>query len=248
MRNGIFPIFAKGRVLKKESIEYLRDFPNDLVSLAHAEYSDGVIFGFSISYADGQVLVSKGALKFRGEIIVLDENSIPIPEFEQQLFIKLHIGKIRETEDYIACPIEMIMNRIKPLQDSEIELGRFYLNPGAILRCKHDSFRDLHTPENTLDITNVPYAGIGSATMHPIALREYARSLLFESSDAADIAFALMCLNGGVVQKSCIQWHIAKKSNKQYSEYTLATIYDKLSEMLSARRGKPAKPRFIGIE
>lgn len=248
MLNGIFPIFTKGRVLKKESIEYLRDFPGDLASLAYGDYSDGIISGFSIGYEEGNVLISKGVLKYQGNIIIVSKNSTAITEYDQLLYIKLIIGEVRENEDYKICKIEIVIDKNEPNKADEIELGRFCLNLGAVLRCGYDSFNDLRTPENTLDITHVSYAGIKEATLHPRVLKEFAGAVMAGSSDALDINFALMCLNSLIVHKNSIQWYIAKKHNTGYKDYTLTELYIKLSELLpqDERKEKPAKPRGRG--
>jgi hypothetical protein len=248
MRNGIFPIFTKGRVLKKDSVEYLRDFPYDLASLIYTNYSDGLLCGFLISSVEGNILVSKGALKHQGNIIVVPESTIWLEEYEQLQYVKLMIGKRRETEDYHLCPMEVVIDRRLPNTWNEIELGRFCLNPGAILRCDYDSFSDLRTPENTLDLTRVSYAGKGAPTLHPRVLQEFARELLMYSADPTDISFSLMCLNSNLVHKSAIQWFIAKKFSCDYKEYLLSKLYEKLLEMLPEHglKGKRVRPRGHG--
>jgi len=234
MRDGFFPLFTKGRVLKKESVEYLRDFPNDLVSLACEEYSDGILFGFTVGSSGDRdsINISKGALKYHGDIIIVPENTFGMTEYGDFLFAKLVIGKRSETQDKIIRPMELRISRSEAKAENELELGRFCLNSGAALRSEYDSFSDMRTPENTLDITRVPYAGYGAPTLHPRVMKEYAGAVLAYSQEPADTAFALLCLNTGVVHKSCIQWHIAKKTDKRYEEYTLTTLYEKLEELL----------------
>jgi len=234
MRNGFFPIFAKGRVLKRESIEYLRDFPYDLASLVYENYSDGILCGFSISSEDGWTHITKGALKYLGNIIVVPENTVAMAEssYGKFLYAKLIMGKSYETEDSKICPMELKVDTREAVGRYEIELGRFCLNSGAILRCEYDSFSDLRTPENTLDLTRVSYAGYDAPTLHPRVLKEYALAVLAYAHDAADVAFAVMCLNASIIHKSSIQWHIAKKINSSYVDYTLPKLYDKLEELL----------------
>jgi len=252
MRNGFFPLFTKGRVLKKESVEYLRDFPYDLASLACEEYSDGILFGFSIKSSDDRkfIHVSKGALKYQGDIIIVPENSFEMTEYGDVLYIKLVIGVCRETQDKKIRPMELKISRSEAKADNEMELGRFCLNSGAVLRSQYDSFSDLRTPENTLDITRVPYAGNGAPTLHPKVMKEYAGAILENSQEPTDIAFALMCLNTNIIHKSCIQWHIARKTDKRYEEYTLPALYEKLEELLpqsGIKKREKQRPRGPAI-
>jgi hypothetical protein len=247
MRNGVFPIFTKGRVIKKESIEYLRDFPYDLASLAFDNYCDGVLFGFGLKSKDEKVIqVSQGAVKFQGNIIVISECEMDITEFSRFSYAKLAIGSCKETVDFKSCPIDIRLDSSEFLHKNEMELGRFCLNKGAILRCKYDSFGDLRTEENTLDLTRVPYACMGATpTLHPRVLQEYSRALLPVAEDATDIAFALMCLNagGGVVHKSSIQWYIALRNHEEYKEYLLTQLYDRLMDMLPGHKGVKQRKR-----
>lgn len=248
MHNGIFPIFTKGRVLKKESIEYLRDFPYDLASLACVDYSDGIISGFSVCSKDEYIHLSKGALKYHGDIVIVPDNEVKIIGYEQPLYIKLVIGKCQLTEDYKIRHIEIKIDKIDSLAENEIELGRFCLNRGAVLRCEYDSFSDLRTPENTLDITHVRFAGIGAATLHPRVLKEYARAMIANPFDTVDFTFAMMCLNAGILNKSSIEWYIAQKTGSSYKEYTIEELYEKLMSLLPqhSRRNNQNRPRGRG--
>ena len=237
MLNGWYPIFTKGRVVKKESIEYLRDFPHDFIETTLSNYSDGILYGFDISFAensDGErkVMVTKGAVKFQENVLVFSECMVPVNDHEKLQYLKLHIGEKHCTEDYACRTIEIVLDTNSPKQN-EFELGRFALNYGAILRCDYDSFSDMVTPENTLDITNVPYAGIGDATLHPRVMKEFARGLLQKSSDPVDVCFCLMCMNSHIVYKDSILWFVSKRDKSDYENCTLSQLYSKLEGILA---------------
>ncbi|MCL1981766.1 MAG: hypothetical protein FWG53_01570 [Clostridiales bacterium] len=248
MRNGYYPLFIDGRIVKPEGLSYLRDFPDDLASVALENYSDGVLFGFSISTKEGKVVVSKGALKYKGEIIVVTENAIAMAGYGHWSHVKLVLGECSVTKDFKICPIEVVADSHEAKAENEIELGRFCLNLGAVLRREYDSFSDLRTPENTLDITRVLYAGEGTPTLHPLILKEYAQALMASSDETLDIAFALTCLNSSVVHKRSIQWYIAKKTGSPYQDYSLDDLFDKLVDMLPDQdiRQRPKRPRSKG--
>jgi len=190
MHNGLFPKFIKGRTVKKEALEYMRDFPNDFAGAVFNDYSDGVLFGFTIRYEDEKIVISKGACKYQSEIIVVPEIDLPVHEYSRLLYINLEIGQLEESMDYDTRSIEIYLAKHRPTRTNELELGRFSLNQGAKLRCKHDSFKDLQTLENTLNIIYVPYASIGGHTLNPVIMRKFADELLVRSSDAVDVNFA----------------------------------------------------------
>ena len=243
MRDGIFPLFTKGRVLKRESIEYLRDFPHDLAVLAFDGYADGILFGFTIEFSAKQrhLIISKGAVKHQDNIVIIPKETI-VPVSEDYcghlVYIKLFINNYYETEDKKTCDIDISLDEDDPSSSFlashslKIELGRFHLNSSAILRCQHESFADLFTPENTIGITCVPYAGLGATTLHPVILQEYANKLMQISSEPVDMSFAMTCFNTSVVHKRAIQWYIAKKCGNKYKDYPLLELSEKLREIL----------------
>ena len=57
MQNFSEPLFRKGRVLKTESLEALRDFPLHLARLGLERWADGILFGYDIHYENGSVSV-----------------------------------------------------------------------------------------------------------------------------------------------------------------------------------------------
>jgi len=234
MYNNNFPLFIKGKVVKKEALEGLRDFPHTFVSIAFDNLSDGIVFGFSIFFDKDKntITVSRGALKFRGHIIIVHENELSINKYGTLLYIKLIVGDYCEKDGFEFYPIEMKIND-EDFKENELEIGRFILNKSAVLRCDYDFFSDLRTSINTLDITRCSSAGNDVATLHPNVLKVFAKTLLNNSSDAADISFALLCINSSIIHKNSIEWYIAKKIGGEYREYTLDDLYKKLEEILS---------------
>jgi len=224
---------VKGQVVKKEALEGLRDFPHSLASIAFDNLSDGILFGFSIFFNKDKnmITVSKGALKFNGNIILVHENALSISEYGTLLYVKLIVGDCREEDGFKIYPVELKIED-KDFKQNELELGRFILNENAILRCKYDFFDDFRTSVNTLDITHCPFAGIGGATLHPEILKGFAKSLLENSSEVTDIAFALLCINSSLIQKNSIECYISKKIGDECKEYNFEELYKKLAEIL----------------
>lgn len=245
MYNNSFPLFTKGKVVKKEALEGLRDFPHALVSIAFDNLSDGILFGFSIFFNKDKstIIVSKGALKFRGNIILVHENELTINEYGTLLYIKLIVDDFREEDDFKFFPVELIIDN-KDFKENELELGRFVLNKNANLRCKYDFFDDFRTPVNTLDITRCRFAGVGGVTLHPNVLKGFAKALLETSSEATDIAFAFLCLNSDIIHKNSIEWYIARKNGGECREYSFDDLYKKLAEILSynIKKDRPTGP------
>ena len=48
MFKNIYPLFERKRLLKKEMLENIRDFPRDIFDIFFRNYSDGILTGCDI--------------------------------------------------------------------------------------------------------------------------------------------------------------------------------------------------------
>jgi len=60
------PLFETGRILKKEALEVIRDYPKDLLSILYEGYTNGVIRGLRLSYdhENRSLIIGKGLVKY----------------------------------------------------------------------------------------------------------------------------------------------------------------------------------------
>lgn len=246
------PLFQKGRVLKKEGLDALRDFPSGMAEIFFKGWSDGILAGFDISYqkgtsGKGQIIVSGGAVLYKENIIMADQEIIPFEEFDKQIIIKLYIFPVVNTEDFDIYPLEICAEEEGNNNNNGLELGRFRLSQGARLRKEYQDMQDFHTAYNTLDITNVPYAGPGGVTVSPVILQVFARMLLSSrTSRESDISFALMCLGRPPVPKECLLHYISNRLGIPYKEMGQSGIYKYLVQI--AGTGNTGRRQVKGKE
>jgi hypothetical protein len=67
----MFPNFGKGRILKKEMLESLRDYPRDYLDICFKDYSNGIISGADILVGENGITVSRGVVKHNNRIYML---------------------------------------------------------------------------------------------------------------------------------------------------------------------------------
>jgi len=226
MQNNSYPLFARGRTLKKESLDVMRDFPRDLFDIAFCEYSDGVLYGLSVSAQHEHVYVSSGAIKHLGKIIIIKDEILPFTMFEQCVSVKVSIGLKELSKDFETIPLEVKVDTNLSLRENEWELGRFTLSKGARLRLEYTGVSDFKTPNNTLDLTEILYAGVGKTTFSAKLLKIFAHTLLQAANPShIDISFAFTVLNSERVQRDFILWYIAKRLNRPFMELSNIEIY-----------------------
>ena len=249
MQNYVYPVFTTGRVLKKESIENIRDFPRDLLDVFYADYSDGIICGFDVTYNARKLYISGGALKNDGKIIVLKDASCDFNEFGENIWVRLRLGETQETEDFLTVGVEIKITRDSGAAANEIELARFRLAEGALLRKKNEyrGVSDFITRDNTLNLVHVKYSGLYSPTFSPVLMKVFAKEILRVSQDGADIAFAFICLNGNIVHKDCIVQYLNNRLNAAFGEnISNAEIYEALIDVTRKQNAAPVKRKIGG--
>ena len=154
----------------------------------------------------------------KGQVVLAGKEVFPFDAFDRQTVVRLYILPGYPADDFYICPLEV---RIEEIEDSTegLELGRFRLSQGARLRKEYQDMQDFHTAYNTLDITNVQYAGPGGATVPPVMLQVFARMVIAnKAAGEADISFALMCLGQVLVPRECILWYISRRLGTPYRE------------------------------
>ena len=242
------PLFQKGRVLKKEGLEALRDFPYEFARLWLNNWSDGILSGFDISYIgdedkEGQLVVDAGAAWYEGQIVLTEKETFPFAFYDRPVKIWIRFFPKQTTEDFFVCPLEISVEEGEQEKEG-MELGRFRLSKGARLRKDYRDLQDFSTAYNTLNLTQVPYAGEDGITVSPVLLQVFARMILENpSAKESDINFALLCLNHPPVSRKCLLWYISRRLGIPYRELGHSEIYQCLVQIAGTGNRKLQEKR-----
>ena len=252
-----YPYFVLDRILKIETLEELRDFPRDMLSILSEDLSDGVISGLTPTVEEKYITFSKGIVKYQGDIYLISPD--PVVAFEateNEVIIKMEFLDIEETHDYRSRGMLLKIDANITLEENEIEIGRFKLKQGAELRSDYVDLEDFITEYNTINIVHVKYAGYKVSTLSHLVLKYFAaQALETRTTDVMDINFCMLCLNSGRIEKSVIQNYIAYKLEEEIKDYTnselhrkLVTILDKIKRENSGLKRKAAVGRKVIID
>lgn len=229
-----FPNFQKGRILKREMLENLRDLPRDFLDLYFQEYSNGIITGVNLHVNGTTLIVTKGIVKQNGRLYIL-QNDFELPYFPtgKETVLKIRFTEELNSPDFTIFSSEIMLDDLDELAENELELGRFKLKPGAKLRTDYIDFADFATEFNTINSIHCQYAGLYKSTFHPMILHYFAREMLkSKPSNAYDISFALECLNQERMQREVIDYYISNRLGLEYKEYTNLEIHKYLGRIL----------------
>ncbi|MEG0258725.1 MAG: DNA and RNA helicase [Lysinibacillus sp.] len=229
-----YPHFQKGRILKREMLENLRDYPRDFLDLYFQDYSNGIIKGVNIVVAETKLVITQGIVKHNNQIYILHTDyELPYEATGKETILKIRFANEVNELDFTAFTTEIVLDDSMELTRNELELGRFKLKSGAKLRSEHIDFHDFATEYNTVNYIYCQYAGLHKSTYHPMILQYFSKELLkSRTSNAYDIAFALECLNHDRVQRDVVDFYVSNRLGLEYQEYTNPQIHKYLGRIL----------------
>jgi len=232
--SNIFPNFGKGRILKKEMLENLRDFPRNFFDIYFKNYSNGIIAGTDIHIGGNNITVKSGIIKHNGRIYMLtDEYEFPYYNTNKEVVIKVKFLGDSSEGDFSTYRTKIFLDDVIEKSEDELELGRFKLREGAILRSVYTDFYDFETEFNTVNIINAEYSGYGKSTLSPDILRYFSKIVLkHHSENIYDVSFAMHCISENEVTRDMIIYYIANRLKIEYKDYTNLEIYKYLKTIV----------------
>ena len=91
MFKNIYPLFESKRILKKEMLENLRDYPRALFQIRCQDYSDGILWGCRLAAEEKAVRIEPGVLLWRNMPYLLEEPfRIPYEPSGRTAYLKIH--------------------------------------------------------------------------------------------------------------------------------------------------------------
>lgn len=219
---NLYPLFAGGRILKKESLWNLRDYAYGGLQLLYADYTDGVIKGCRVRVENNNLIVGKGIMKY-GDFIFLMDKEVKI-SFEAEnctTVLKAAFEINREHSDYLAYEVRFFLDHDLDRTENQIELCRFHLRTGSFLRDTYKNFSDMETQYDTVNLLYSTVAGRGRERLHPEVLLRFAEEMQSRGGkEATDKLFCYELLNSaGEVETALITAYLEDKGIGLKSQY-----------------------------
>ncbi|TVX92040.1 DNA and RNA helicase [Paenibacillus agilis] len=243
MFSNSVPQFHKGRILKREMLESIRDYPRILLDIYSQYEADGVLTGAEVTVGESELTIAKGIVKHNGIVYVLDQAyKLPYKATGKETLLKIRFEEPETISDFVSHRSVIVLHEDANLQRNELELGRFKLKAGARLRSEYQSFADLATEYNTFNVIHVPYAAYETSTLHPLIIRYFATELLKSGTNHVyDVSFAMQALKDGNVPRDLLLHYITQRIGGGYRSYTNVQIHKHLTRILDeARSGRRA--------
>lgn len=229
-----YPYFNKGRILKKEMLENLRDFPRNILEVQYESFTDGIICGFTPSVDKNTITFSKGITKHNDMLYVVPQPIfVQYSETETDVMIKLNFYDEIQDKDYKTAYVDIEIDDNMKILDNQQELGRFKLKKGAYLRSHYKDFYDFTTEYNTINIVHALYAAREEKTISSIILQYFSREVLsLKAQNSVDISFCFLCLNNERIEREVILQYLSYKLEKEVINLSNIEIHRELTKIL----------------
>lgn len=253
-----YPLFAGGRILKKEALWELRDYAYGSMQLHYMDYTDGIVRGCNVRVEGSCLVVGRGMLKY-GDFLYLLQEEVRVPfGAENRTVVLKAVFTVKEgNPDYLAYQVDFLLDQDVERQENQVELCRFHLREGSVLRGTYKDFADMGTEYDTVNLLHATVSGRGQGRLHPEILLKYAEGLRLNAAKSMeDIAFCYHIFqNGGEVERAVVDAYLQGKwKNEIMADEEMqenGECFDRLGALLNQRTGmqdRGTKTRVIFVE
>lgn len=250
-----YPLFAGGRILKKESLWDLRDYAYEGMQLAYMDYTDGIIKGCRVRVEGTELIIGKGLLKYRDYIYLLrEEVKVTFRAENRMLALKAEFQEKKENPDYLVYRAEFFLDSDLKRQENQTELCRFHLRTGSVLRDSHKNFSDMGTEYDTVNLLHATVSGRGRERLHPEVLLRFADEMQGRGrKEDADRAFCYEIWNSaGEVETALVTAYLDDRGMGDRKRHkSMEEIVGDLADILDnggARRYTGERKNVIYVE
>lgn len=232
-------MFRRHTVLKAEMFSFSCQAPMEYLELQYRGWFDGILADADVLVGEKDLMLQPGIVIYKGNMFRMTKiEHIPYQANGKEMKLWLHFGECKENESGKFYETDFLLTEETQMRAGDMELVRFCLQEGAILRDKYKNFEDMNTQYNTLNYIYATYSGYQQKTISPIILREFAEEAQECSGlEAEDIAFLMECNRGQNVSKHTIRLYLEYKLNKKLSpDCDNLEIYESLKQVLKIVR------------
>lgn len=240
------PVFEKGNILTREMLDSIKAYAVDAIQLSYQGFGNGIISGCEITITDNILTIHKGLVSYQGNICFITENiDLKYHSTDKWNAVKLYFGELSKEQSFTTMEMYGEITERTEKEASAVEIARFRLQKGAMLRTNHRNLQDYETEYDTLSMIEAEYAGYGESTICPELLYQFAKEAgSFHITRDVDMAFLLQIQNmkGQSINRKAVETYIALRLEKEISHMSNREIYEGLVGVLKKIKHGKAEP------
>ena len=233
MNEQKYPQLEKLHILRTETLVSMRDRAFETLLLFLKNYNDGIVSGCKLVTTKDSITLTEGIILHNNFLYLIKEPmSVDYSPTDELIIMKMVFAPEIFTENFIQRNVSVELSHDLNLADNEIELCRFKLKKGAILRTDYTDFFDRTTEFDTINAINVPYAAPNGSTISPEITKHFAESASKFDLEPEDFSFCLEALNGQILSREQISFYIERRLKINLPDKENQTLYDNLCLIL----------------
>ena len=233
MNEQKYPQFERLHILRTEALCSIRDRAFDTFPLFMDNYGDGIISGCSPVTTPDTITLSAGMILYNNFFYLIKEPmSVEYSPTDEYMMMKIIFEPELETENFIQRNVNLILSHDMEIASNEMEICRFKLKKGAVLRTTYTDFFDRVTEFDTVNTVNVPYASIGGHTLSPEILIAFANEARDFELSTEDFNFCFTVLSGKRISSAQISLYIEHRLKTELKAPTNQILYENLGTIL----------------
>ncbi|MBR3721213.1 MAG: hypothetical protein IKN12_00440 [Selenomonadaceae bacterium] len=234
-----YPILEEMRILRTEALKSIRDRAFDILPLYLHDYSDGVVSGCKLRAWENCLEVMPGIVKHQGYIYLLKEPmQVNYEATEEYALLKLKFEKEKNKEGMMYRRMSIMISPNPQIEADELEICRFKLKSGAVLRTKYVDFLDYMTEFDTVNLIFTPASAPDKSSLLPEITTAWAMEAKNYDLNEIDREFCLKALSKNVLTYDEIAFYIAWRLEIHFEDWDNLTLYNKLCQILKDIKAK----------
>ena len=234
-----YPILEEMNILRTEALKSIRDRAFDILPLYLSDYSDGIVSGCKFRAVKNYLEVSSGIVKHNGYIYMLNEPMrVNYEPTEEYALLKLKFEAETNEENILYRRISTLISPNTQIESDEMEICRFKLKLGAILRTKYVDFMDYMTEFDTVNLIFAPAAARGGSSILPEITAAWATEAKNYDLNEIDREFCFKALSKKVLTREEISFYIAWRLEIPFEDWDNLALYEKLCQILKDIKSK----------
>ena len=234
MNEQIFPLLEEMRILRTDALKGIRDRAFDALPLYLNDYSDGIVSGCDFIADKDMVKVLPGIVKHDEFFYFLKKPmSINYTATEEYALLKLKFEDKKTDESILLKNVQLMLTPDTELKKDEIELCRFKLKSGAVLRTKYVDFFDYMTEFDTVNLIFAPAASSVKSSLLPKITEAWGKEAMNYDLNPLDQCFCLKTLSKTTLSYDEIAFYIAHRLEIPFDDWDNLALYKKLCQILT---------------
>lgn len=240
--------FAPRTILTHKMLETLHDLPQEILRLQYLTFGDGIVSGLEFKEVDGEIFLTEGIVKFKGEFYFSSAGEVNLTKFfkENKLPMRgaiscfaLCTSQNSKIDGGVKTEfLELKILLKKDLPPDVLCLGSFYDELSDIAlpdkNISAEKFLEEFKTFNRLQLLDIPYSCRGGSTFHPhifCAVKNILKRK--ENKSPTELALLLQIYQTGFVTMEALKTCIESDDTIKFTpSATREEIFESLTQWL----------------